>query len=195
MITNQEGFRNTVSNGLLDGMTVSHIFHLCKEFGSVSDQMTERHFLDAIPKAFDNSDPKAVKAVFGQTDQAVVLMQVNVPETASRRVRRPAPPPTVMLLGNNQVSSNTDALASCKNNALVGLNLLQEAISQDCVERHPHIDILDAGEVAAAAGKDHDVISAGLSAWSVLFSADRDGSISLTLHGIQAPSLRYFNDV
>ena len=191
MIKNPEKFRQTVVDGLLDGMTIEHLYSLCVQFGSIDAKMSERAFLQAIQeKVFPDSNLTPVRRA------AEIMFCLKEPSGIMMRIQpvnlKPGGILSVMTMLLSDLEYN--AMSDRKKNALVGLNLLQEAISRDAIDRD-QIAILDSGDVAAGSCNNADLIMSGMKAWIALFSAAADGAIDMNVFEIEEPAPRHFNDV
>ncbi len=192
MIKNLEKFRTTVENGLLDGMTIEHIYSLCVQFGSIDSKMPERAFLQAIQEeAFEDGERAlarraAAEVMFCLKEPSGIMMRIQPVNPKTARI----PSVMTMLLADMKYNVMWDR----KRNALVGLNLLQEAISKEAIERD-QIAILDSGNAAACANNYADLIMAGMKAWIALFSACSDNALEMNVFQIEEPSPCHFNDV
>ena len=193
MINDLKKFRTTVLNGLLAWMTIEHIHSLCVQFGSIDAKMPESAFLQAIQeKAFPDSNLKtvqrAVDVMFCLKEPSMVMMRVRQADQKGTRT----PAATVMLLSDLVFNAMLDR----KTNALVGLNLLREAISLDAIDRkQKQIAILDAGHVAVEASNNADLIMSGMKAWIAMSSACADGALEIQVYRIKEPSPFDFNNV
>lgn len=192
MITGSiEKFAATVEAGLLDGLSIENIYSVCVRNGEISGKTPERIFIQSIQgNVFRGADrvvsQRAAEIMFCIKKHSGVTMRI-LPQNARASSR---PSMMTMLLSDGKYN----ALFDRKKNALVGLNLLQEAISQKAIERD-QIVILDEGEEAAGAGNDRGLITSGVKAWNALFMACGDGSLELDVFDIEEPAMRYFNDV